>query len=241
MKKWIAMCIFSLSLCGPVRSAITFNSVTDDFVSVSSATSLVPSTITIMAWVYGSSWNATNCVITKDNGAAFYTIQVKSTGKLDVGFSSGTTASRYNGTGTYTLSTGTWYHVAAVYSKTGGTTGYVNGLIDASTSTSCGFLSVAGSNATNIGRDPVAANYFTGAIADVRIYNRVLSQQEILSIALSQRPIPITDGQLGWWVLDDHHLGEAFINGQPIVDRSGNGISGVPSGSPSWSNDTWRR
>jgi len=80
-----------------------------------------------------------------------------------------------------TLSAGTWYHLACTYDSTNGSKLYINGSLDSSSST---VLSSALGSGTNIrvgarglsSADPLQ----NGGISSCKVYNRVLSADEIL-------------------------------------------------------------
>lgn len=72
-----------------------------------------------------------------------------------------------------------------------------------------------------------------GTMDDVRVYNRVLSQNEIESLYGSRSRLLILDGIVGWWKLDDGVEG-GTISGATVRDSSGNVLTGTASGSPTW-------
>jgi hypothetical protein len=83
-------------------------------------------------------------------------------------------------TGTTDVSTGEWFHIAAVYNGTQKLL-YINGNLDAS-SDSTGNISTS-SMPVFIGENSGATNRFwDGLIDDVRIYSRALSETEILGV-----------------------------------------------------------
>jgi hypothetical protein len=93
---------------------------------------------------------------------------VKSNGKLAISMKNTTTAS-YDGTGSHTLSTGTWYYLVATYSSSTGTIGYVNAASDA---TVAGATALASGTAnTYIGSDQndASGRYWNGTIDEARV------------------------------------------------------------------------
>lgn len=85
-------------------------------------------------------------------------------------------------TGTFVFATGNWYHVAVTYnSVTGALKTYVNGIIDINTTTTVYATATTGSLVIGCGTD-LATGPFAGNISDVRIFNRELSQGEVMSI-----------------------------------------------------------
>ncbi len=78
------------------------------------------------------------------------------------------------------LSTGVWTHAAATYD--GATMKiYKDGVLVGS-APKTGTVSIDSSVKVNIGRNPDSIYHFNGIIDDVRVYNRALSQEEILNL-----------------------------------------------------------
>ena len=91
-------------------------------------------------------------------------------------------------TGTTTLSTGTWYHVVAVYdSSASNLKTYINGTVDINTTVSTNFNTTFGK--TIIGaRD--GGSYFNGKIDEVAIWNTALDASTIAK--LGSKPLDLT-------------------------------------------------
>lgn len=108
-----------------------------------------------------------------------------------------------------------WNHVVVTVN---GSTGYIyiNGALAAT-------LTGVNSSFTNkyIGGG-VASRWFDGYIDEVRVYNRVLSAQEVTQL-YNWAPGPV-----GYWKLDERSATEA------MVDASGNGYNGTYVGSPTF-------
>ncbi len=89
-----------------------------------------------------------------------------------------------DGTSSLTVSTGQWYHVAASFSGTDGTSKlYLNGELVSNISTSTGTLSTNPTYAGpdfSIGRNSRLENgYFKGAIDEVRVFDMALTEDQI--------------------------------------------------------------
>jgi len=80
------------------------------------------------------------------------------------------------GAGLGTLLAGTWYHVAATYDGQD-LKAYRNG--ELITTTPCPGTPAAETNTLKLARHAAAANVFTGAVDDARIYSRALTLEEI--------------------------------------------------------------
>ncbi len=170
---------------GKYGKALSFDGV-DDYVRVADSDSLdVTNDITIEAWVKTDGWTGTDQVIVSkfdypsaDEAYALYISEG------EIGFilsSDGGTTGRTHLTSTYTLNIDQWYHIVATYSSSDSTTKlYVNGsYIDSTTHTggiynSAQPLKIGIVNAAN--QAP-----FNGRIDEVKIYNRALSEEEIVA------------------------------------------------------------
>lgn len=154
---------------GQIDGAGAFASASSEYVS---ATPNLLTAFTVSAWVNATSFpNAANGVITT---TIFKDIYVKSTGKLACFVSRAGGNSSYDGTGSHTLSTGTWYHLALSFDSSTGLIGYVNAASDG-TAASGGGAANNGSD-LNIGQDISNANRFwNGKIDEVRLSSVVRS------------------------------------------------------------------
>lgn len=81
-------------------------------------------------------------------------------------------------------------------------------------------------NTFNIGRNPGYDEYFQGRVDDVRVWNRALSREEILS-RMHERLTGTEDGLAGYWPLDEG-------GGAETADESGNGYTGTLGGGTEW-------
>lgn len=136
--------------------------------------------VSSVAWVNFTSLAAAyNGIVNRvqNTPALYHSLLVKSTGKLAL-YVTGTNAVNYDGTGSNTLVTGTWYQVGLTYDAIGGLRGYVNGQLDG-TAAADGALQ-SGAATLSIGTDlNTAGRYVPGSIDAVRVYNRALSQRDM--------------------------------------------------------------
>jgi len=140
-----------------------------------------PAAMTIEAWVRATSFPDTyNAVISRsETGAANFQLLVKSNGKL-AAYLLASGSVNYDGTGTNTLSTGTWYHLAMAYDSSGGLRVYVNGSLDNSAAANGTINTTA--QLTSVGYDwYAAARYWNGDIDEVRISDVARSANYILT------------------------------------------------------------
>ncbi len=85
------------------------------------------------------------------------------TGKLLI--SAGASADvSYNGTGSHTLTTGTWYYISETYNSTSGLVGYVNAASDATVAAN-GNLNIT-SSSLYVGNDPATATRYMDGVMD---------------------------------------------------------------------------
>ena len=196
----------------PAQGSATFNG-SSDYIQLNDAFSYTNHTIA--AWVYANDTSGNKFIF--DNRDALYDgILFRS---------SSTEVIQYylnNGTGAVSTSTfaDEWFFAVGTYD---GTTAklYVNGSLEGSESIST-TISVASDSKIGTG-NYTAGNYFDGNLANVAIWNRALSSDEINSVmwksyeALSGAE---SNGLKAWYSLDD-------ISGSSVPDSSGNGNDGT--------------
>lgn len=136
--------------------------------------SAVPAAISYSLWVNAASWTpAYTCLMAVFEGTANEVafLGVKSTGKLACYFAN----KNYDGAGSNTLSTGTWYHVAATYSSAVGLVGYVNGASDGTATAGVGIVNGSVKTFGFGGHPSIAGRYLAGHEDEVRISTAVRS------------------------------------------------------------------
>ena len=193
----------------PAQGSAEFNG-TSDFIQTNDPFS--HTNHTIAAWVYLDS-------------AAFSTIfdnrDTNDDGVRLLVNNSNTLFYQLNGSDrTHTLSLNDWLFVTASYD---GTTQklYVDGSLASSIATSQ-TISVSTYDST-IGKSTYETNYFNGNLANVAIWNRALSSDEINSVmwkSYEGLTGAESNGLQAWYALDD-------ISGTSVPDSSGNGNDGT--------------
>jgi hypothetical protein len=177
--------------------------------------------MTISTWVnIRSVTTAWMTIAAKGENAWRLAVSNETTG-LEYAFSGGTRGWQAATTATE-LAFDEWYHVAATYNTTGGATVYINEVQDASNPDTGGidtnqFPLLIGENPEATGR------LFDGMIDELMIYNRALSEGEILYLA-GERPKPVdpgSDGLVAYYALEND-----------ANDSSGNGLDGTIVGDP---------
>jgi hypothetical protein len=110
-----------------------------------------------------------------------------------------------------------WAHLVVTHDGTTAST-YINGVLVKSQASTL----IASTGVTGIGYDVGRAGYpFNGKIDEARIYNRALSNDEVLKL-FEYAPSPV-----GYWKLDEN-------TGTTANDSSGNGNTGTLVSSPAW-------
>jgi len=156
----------------------------DDYVSLpASGLAAGRGEVTLSLWVKPDEWIGSNTIYDEYANTEWWQFTVRQGEFLTRDTSTGTTGTRDNDLSMPTVpTTGSWHHLAFVYSVTGGTkTIYYDGEVYATTSSSVDTLTSDRDGAA-IGY-PSDGNYYDGMIDDVRLYNRALSTTEIALLA----------------------------------------------------------
>ena len=181
---------------GTASSAYSFDGV-DDYVSVSDSPSLDLTTyrMTIASW-----FRTSNPTPNQDKGLVekgdIWALTLRSDGKVNIGMYFGPTYPNdyYSAISTTIVSPDTWYHVAGSYDGSAMRI-FVNGVLESSTPITGNFNTddrrlCIGSNVWGSDQPTIFTN---ASIDEVRIYNRALSDSEIMALA----PEPATIALLG--------------------------------------------
>ena len=191
-------------------------------------------TMTITAWVKADSFlsgYSDNRIISKANVETgesdhyWMVSTIEQSGKVYLRFrlkTGGTTSTLIANDSGDDLSTGTWYHVAAVYDGARMRL-YLDGVERESTAKT-GDVDNGTSKKVAIGNHPETATdkHWDGLIDDVRIYNRALSTYELFVLATVVTPVD-EPGLIGYWPLDESTASTA-------VEYTGSGFNGPVTG-----------
>lgn len=158
--------------------------------------------MTVSAWINADSVSSVSQVVSNGDGSnQNWTFEVgRTSGKLSVVQGGALVL-----TGSATLSTSTWYHVALIRSGSTGDwtlTLYLNGVADASATTATN--PSGGTLKTVVGAlGDLSSHMYNGRVDDVRIYNDNLSADQIGRLYRGSNPINCDQSCLGWWKLDE--------------------------------------
>ena len=167
---------------GHVDGALEFNSSADSVTVPDAAELSITDELTITAWIDKDGLSGYDPAVTKaTTGSDLNYLLGTWEDEVVFGFSTATD----NWQGYYTsganLSTGTWYHIAATYDNAGNAVRiYLDGMQIFSTTTT--LEPVTNSGPVRLGRSAVN-EYWPGRLDDVRIYDQVLSDAEIATLA----------------------------------------------------------
>lgn len=226
MYKLLILIIF---LIPTTSHALSFDG-TDDYVNVGIVSSLHASTsdLTISTWIKPANVSVGAKYIVANSGLGGGVIPWA----LEINNTAGRVGYAQNGvgggllriTGGTTLQVGKWYHIVATR-KFNSTLDwparvYVNGVLDGT-----GTIQRAGTTnqTVAIGRLGLAnSNFFNGEVADLRVYNRQLTDQEVKAL---YNGYPTYNGLISRWFLDGNAL--PFVPSWSVNRSHGNAVNGA--------------
>ena len=153
----------------------------DDYINCGADPSLTPQNITISAWVKSNAFSSWNGIISNmTSWGTGFSLQIGTSQKIAAMIAGNYLVSSFS------PQTGIWYHVVATHNNsTNVNILYVNGKEESRVTLPVSYEANA---KTYIGVFYTSPNLlFNGLINDVKIYNRVLSSNEILSLYNSQK------------------------------------------------------
>lgn len=208
-------------VAGKVGQALKFNGASS-FVTLGNPTSLQVNQGTLVAWIKtsdaGSSYRG---IITKD-GYGMYLF-----GNVFGAFDNGTALFRSTG---MNLADNKWHQVVEVFNSgvTNGTTLYIDGVL--SLTTTLTITTQVGNAVIGTGQNN-GTQTFGGTIDDARIYNRMVSAQEVAQLykqgggtIAQSNTISLSSGLVGYWTLDG---AKTNWTTNTTLDSSSNGNTGT--------------
>lgn len=250
---------------GKISNALIFDG-SGDIISLGSGTSLDDlSAITVSAWIYPTGWGGGNFgrIVSKENASTafgFTLVNDSSQGSIRI-YRERSTSPAQATAATSSISLNTWQHVVGVLDTTNNIIKlYINGrevssYIDQTMGS--GTVNSDASNNMNIGNRTAADRGFSGRIDEVRIYNSVLTADQV-SLLYNQGSSasygatstesngttpsnagsreycvpgdtvsPTCNPPVAKWTLDEN-------TGTTTNDSTGNANTGTTTGGPAW-------
>lgn len=211
------------SIKGEFARAINLNGSTQYVNMTSPAAYNLTNSISLSAWVKPTSVNSTNQTIAGWGGTGNdgYKIYMTNTNKFSLFTNGGEVV------GSTTPVNGTWYHVTGTIDASG-TVGsiYVNGKLENS-----GTVAIsAGTGPFLIGRNPSSsAQFFTGAIDEVRLYKRALTESDDFNL-FNWAPEPVA-----YWRMDENSGNFTYTIGANASNNyTGQLGNGTVANMPKW-------
>ena len=223
---------------GIIGQAMEFDGV-DDYIPISSFTyNSTETEITVATW-FNTTASANNILASYDRNE-YWRLEIggNAAATNKIGMSFFTNGGQIDNFGSSTTVTdGEWHHVVFVFNN-GTADLYVDGVKEntissgtalGSGSTRYGFLGV-GSEASSFDATKGPTDYHSGLLDDFRMYNKALTEEEILGLYSATKPSSmssstdelVTSGLAGHWSFDD-----GTINGTTVTDVSGSGNNGT--------------
>jgi hypothetical protein len=170
---------------GQINGALDFDG-DGDYVDVGNDSSLKPPLpLTLCAWISFSQNGAVFISLDDWSSSTYYgvVLNLNAASHVSVNFGdgngSGGSSYRRSKTGTTVLIADTWYQAAAVIRGATDMDIYINGMDDGGSYSGSGDSLAYSSGNASIGTSSPDGPYFDGKIDDVRIYDRVLSAEEV--------------------------------------------------------------
>ncbi len=161
-----------------------------------------------------------NWAIVKEGDAASESVQ----NIIEFAVGKGTGADYFRAVSTIKITDTNWHHIVGTANRHGSAIVYIDGVNRGSTDISSVIADLTAPNGTAIGNNNGGGFYLTGYMDDVRIYNRVLTADEIAALYnlgasnKIDKPMTITEsGLVGYWTFDGKDT-----NATHAYDMSGN-------------------
>ena len=208
-------------------SSVDFDGV-DDYIAIAADASLnTAGDWRFSAWINADDFSLYKAIAAKRTGGLDWQFAVYGS-KLVLYFGSGVTVS-----GSSTLSTGAWYHVAFTVDVgvTNGVKLFVGGSQESNTTTSP-TSSNAGAYGMTIA-DNTVNRWWNGKIDEVAMFHSALSASDISDIYNSGAPADVLSySPVAWWRMGD---GTEAGSGTTIYDMSANSNNGTLTNGPTYS------
>ncbi len=137
-----------------------------------------------------------------------------------------------------------WHHILFTWSSGNVIRFFIDGVEDTPTGADAAQTgSLTGLNTVRIGQGGKSGSptfSYDGLIEDVRVYNRVLSDAEIETLAAARGVDRIVDGLVARWMLDEGALGDTVSGVDSVKNLSDNAMDMSPVASPTYAEGVLR-
>ncbi len=162
---------------------------------ISCGNGMNPTAMTISGWANASALsNAYSTLAGRIVSGSQFVLYIKSTGKLAC-YASATGSVSYDGTGSHTLSTSTWYYLAMTYNSSAGLIGYVNAASDGTAAANGALTTTAAT--FNISKDQVTTGRFLTGLADEVRVSQIARSADWITTEYNNQSAPGTFETLG--------------------------------------------
>ncbi len=120
-----------------------------------------------------------------------------------------------------------WHHLTATWDDAVGATLYIDGALAGSSTTTTGAVDDATATTGYLGSFGGVQDYYSGKIDETRLYDRILSADEVAQLYRLTAPTGVDTSLKGYWSFNGQD-----ISGTTAYDRSGAGNNGTITNSP---------
>ncbi len=156
---------------GVVDGAASLVAANAQYLNLPNASSVLGTAMTLSLWLKAATFpGAYNTVFSIDGSSGYFDLHLKNNGMLALYLMPNGGMVDYDGSGSHTLTPGSWYHVTMAYDPATGLAGYVNGSLDGTASANGNLASMA-SPQLSIGNNPpnFPWRYFDGTVDEPRV------------------------------------------------------------------------
>ena len=210
--------------------SMNFDAGDSDYIEIPNNSSLqFTDQLTFSCWVKADNVSGTNTILDKfyDGADRSYVLRITSTTiRLSLGSTDGSSSTEYRSA--TTLSNDIWYNIITIFNGTDDEVNiYINGISDANNPHTKSDTISTNTQPLRIGAGYNLLNYFDGIISNVAVWNRAITQDEILRVYNGGSPGDLSNlGPTSWWSLgvDSYFNGSDWIC-PDLSTNSNNGTS----------------
>ena len=224
-ESWVANTICIRSPLIPIYGGMLFNSASSQYLaSVSSFTP--PANGTVCFWMTSENLTGTHRIMGSHGQWEVRTVDLKLYNDLNQDAEALELESSAN------LGTGIRYHIVCTYDSSFNAQIYINGIFDNSGNDNDGSPP---SDTLSIGVRTGTSDYYNGYLEDVRIYDRVLSANEMATIYGCKGLDGIVHGLLHRWLMNEGSMNVVASGAGAIKDLAIGQLNMTPNNSPVFS------